>query len=106
MGSLKWERIVQIGTPEGKVYTEFLLRSDGRWMMWEVSDHTCYLREMEGDIDGRNLDPEQQWNDGDFDEFIEKERLRQGFVYIPTKDTYARNWKELILAEPVCPLCV
>ena len=88
--ALTWTKTINIG-PGDRVVVQGLLRSDGHWWMWEVSDHREYLEETRGDLEARLLDPSLSINDGgeeEFTRFFEEERKRRGLVYMNDVDVF------------------
>lgn len=92
---MEWVKIINIGTGV-EVKTQGLLRSDGRWTMWEVvSGRPAYLGEMRVYLLGQALGPEQQHNAGgqeEFERFFERERVRRGLVYM-SPESGLEGWK-------------
>lgn len=85
--SLTWIKKIRIGDGD-HVGTEGLLRSDGKWWMWEVSDSEDYLKETKEFLEGKALDPSTSMNDGgeeEFARFFESERVNRGLVYMPVE---------------------
>jgi len=88
---MDWVRTINIGNGD-RVVTQGLLRSDGKWWMWEVSDHREYLEETKKDLETIRLDPScQLLNDGGKEEFVrffEQERVRRGLMYMNESDVF------------------
>ena len=76
---------INMGNGE-RVVTQGLLRSDGRWTMWEVGNDPEYLRETKAWLESAALSPSYELlNDGGevaFSRHFEFSRNIRGLVYM------------------------